>query len=110
MTDERVERWLRTRQPAPPPALLHAMLDALRRVPSVGPLDLSAFMGEAALLCLRDALARGSHREAALPLLAADALLTYGCEAAAEAGPSAVDRFAEQYGAARLAELMPEPA
>jgi hypothetical protein len=69
--------------------------------------DLPSQLGEAALVCLRAALRRADDRAAALDLLAADALLTYGCEAAAEQEDGAVTRFAESYGPARLARLLP---
>ena len=43
-------------------------------------------LSRAGLLHLEDAVARpGRDREAAYQLLAADALITYGCEAASEA-------------------------
>lgn len=45
----------------------------------------------AAVHCLREALEIGSDRAAATPLLAADALLTYAVEAAAERGASLDD-------------------
>src|SRR5690606_980843 len=52
------------------------------------------------------ALAEAHDRSGALHLLAADALLTYAFEAAAERGPEAVTALAERRGAARLALLL----
>jgi hypothetical protein len=56
--------------------------------------------------CLGKALEIGSERAAASPLLAADALLTYAVEAAAESGASLDGLSANVNG--RLAELLGE--
>lgn len=80
-----VREWLMRREPAPPAALA-ARLEAVLG----GSGDENA--GEAAAVCLRAAerivteLLRGdcASRESALDLLAADALVTYAFEAAAE--------------------------
>jgi hypothetical protein len=88
------------------------MYDAVDGVEAVSE-DLPSHLGEAALLCLNDALVRGNDRAAALDLLAADALLTYGCEAATEQDLAADDEdvralenFAQAYGAAGLSRLL----
>lgn len=102
-----VRDWLGRREATTPTRLgarMRAALDPIEAEPE----DVPSALGAAALVCLRDALAKGSHREAAVDLLAADALLTYGCEAAADAGPGALERFANEYGAARLAALLPD--
>lgn len=75
-----VDRWLEERLPAVPPILrswLHRTEGPAEGV--VGPL---LARGRAAL---HDAVVRpGRNREAAFHLLAADAYLTWACEAAAE--------------------------
>jgi hypothetical protein len=53
------------------------------------PADIAAQLGAAALVCLREALDRCDDRAAALHLLAADALMTAACEAAATTVDSA---------------------
>ncbi|HET9985454.1 MAG TPA: hypothetical protein VFQ38_17765 [Longimicrobiales bacterium] len=95
--------WLDARTPAPPPELRSRMADALAPAQT-----LPGALAEAALSCLQAALARGGDRAAALDLLAADALLTYAMEAAAEAGAEALAAAADAYGSARLAALRPE--
>jgi hypothetical protein len=80
-----VREWLAQRQPAPPAALL-------ARVETVLGAAAGESAGMAAEVCLRAAerlvaeLLRGdcASRESALDLLAADALVTYAFEAAAE--------------------------
>jgi hypothetical protein len=59
-----------------------------------------------AVRCLGEALEIGSERAAASPLLAADALLTYAVEAAAESG-APLDRLSADVNG-RLAELLGE--
>ncbi len=80
--------WLATRTP-PAPDELKAWL----KIPDEGtdprgPAgSVPASLVRAGLLHLEEAVARpGRDREAAYQLLAADALITYGCEAASEAG------------------------
>ena len=79
--------WLATRTP-PAPDELKAWL----RIPDDGTdsdggvASVWGFLLKSALVHLEDAVARhGRDREAAYQLLAADALITYGCEAASEA-------------------------
>jgi hypothetical protein len=79
--------WLATRTP-PAPDELQAWL----RIPDDGTdpdggvASVSGSLLKSALAHLEDATARhGRDREAAYQLLAADALVTYGCEAASEA-------------------------
>jgi hypothetical protein len=97
--------WLDARAPGVPPRLLARMRGAVAEAEPAP--DVPAQLGEAALSCLRSALAHGADRAAALDLLAADALLTYACEAAAEQEPGALARFTADYGASRLATLLP---
>jgi hypothetical protein len=72
-----------------------------------GPLDEPGLLAAAALACLADALGHGDDRVAALHLLAADALLTVACEAAADAADpvARIGALAERYSVARLAPL-----
>ena len=68
-----------------------------------------AALADAARVCLRDALAAGDDRAAALHLLAADALITYACEAATvEAGGLAA--LADATAPDRLARLAGDAA
>jgi hypothetical protein len=98
--------WLERREPPAPPRLFERMHAALEGSTHTAA-RLDAIFGEAALVCLRAALDKGDTRAAALDLLAADALFSYACEAAAEVGPEAIERFARDFGAARLADLVP---
>ena len=80
------ERWLRDRLAAAPPALLESMTAALPAGAGQVPEDLIE-----GALALYGSVARGSGgREDALPLLAADALLTHAFEAQAELDPTGI--------------------
>ncbi len=71
--------WVVTRKPPAPDELI-----AWLKISDGGPVPESLL--RAGLLHLEKAVARpGRDREAAYQLLAADALITYGCEAASEA-------------------------
>jgi hypothetical protein len=79
--------WLATRMP-PAPDELKARLKISDdgTDPDGGVASVLGSLVKAALVRLEDAVARrGRDREAAYQLLAADALITYGCEAASEA-------------------------
>lgn len=82
-----------------PPALLEAMLAAL---PENADLPVADALAEGALAIYARLLAggAGADREDALPLLAADALLTHALQAQAEADPDGVAALAERIGAA----------
>lgn len=87
--------WLRERVPATPPALLDAMLAALDGDAHDGIADTLA----AAALRLYAGLRGGAaERGDALPLLAADALLTHALQAQAEADPDGLAAFCERWG------------
>jgi len=76
----RLREWLRTRRPEPPLDLAPWLED----VTVEGPLD--QVLISAGRSALERAMASpGRVRETAFDLLAADALLTYACEAALEA-------------------------
>jgi hypothetical protein len=95
-------RWIGERLAGAPPELLDAMLRAL---PDGAP-DVPTALAEGAMALyagLREGCAR---REDALPLLAADALLTHALEAQAEADPAGVEALARRFGGqGRLGEL-----
>jgi hypothetical protein len=102
------ERWLRSHLADAPPRLLETMLAAL---PSAGSVDdgdapVADALAEGALALYRAVIAGSGGREDALPLLAADALMTHALEAQAEADPEGIAAFADRWGAAgRLGEL-----
>ena len=102
------ERWLRGRLAEAPPELLDAMAAAL---PAEDGGPLADTLAAAAQGLYAHLLARGTGgREDALPLLAADALMTHALEAQAEADVDGLADFARRWGAAgelgRLAESL----
>jgi hypothetical protein len=99
--------WLAARTPAAPAALLEHMDAALIALPSdQAGTDLADTLGRTAVQCLARALSHGADRSGAFDLLAADALLTYGCEAATDGEADDVGRFADAFGARRLGALL----
>lgn len=106
--------WLERREAPPPPALQERMREAIRTVEARsegGPGEAAGIeetLARSAFHCLGASLAEDRGRAGALDLLAADALLTYAFEAAAERGPEAVSALAERRGPARLALLLAE--
>lgn len=94
--------WLRAHAAAAPAPLLERMLAALPPVSAT----VAEALAEAALALYAEVLEGTGGREDALPLLAADALLTHAFEAQAELDPAGLTAFAARWGAAgRLAEL-----
>lgn len=94
-------RWLHARLADAPTELLDAMVAA---VPEEGALPDALAAGAVSLY--RRVLSGTGGREDALPLLAADALLTHALEAQAEADPDGITAFAERWGGGgRLGEL-----
>jgi hypothetical protein len=88
------EAWLRARLQEAPGALLEAMISAL----PAGDAPVPEALAEAAAT-LYEEVARGpQHRAAALPLLAADALLTHAIEAQAGLGPEKLDECLARWG------------
>lgn len=89
------EAWLRGRVAGAPPALMQAMVAALP--------DDAASVPDALVhgaMVLYQMVARGNGgREDALPLLAADALLTHAFQAQAEEDPAGLAELAERVGA-----------
>lgn len=88
---------------AVPPALEARMESAIEDV--IDDDSVPASLADAARVCMRDALAAGDDRSAALHLLAADALITYACEAAAD-GAAAFEAVARAAAPERLALLL----
>lgn len=96
-------RWLRGRLADAPPELLRAMLDALPT--DDGPV--AEDLAFAAMSLYGRVLTSGGGREDALPLLAADALLTHAIEAQAEEDPARLAAFVERWGGAgRLGQMV----
>jgi hypothetical protein len=103
--------WLDGRRPAAPPSLRRVMADALERGdPGTG--ELAERLAAAGLDLLRIVIAGPPGREGALTLLAADALLTYACEAAVEEeameGNGAVARLTAALEPARFERVLQE--
>jgi len=88
------ERWLRERVPDAPPELLSAMIGALAADGAPVPDALAS----GAITLYRRVAAGSGRREDALPLLAADALLTHAFEAQAEIDPSGLEALASRWG------------
>jgi hypothetical protein len=78
--------WLSARTPPAPDELKEWLTIDERSAPGEGGASLTGPLLKAGLVHLEEAAARpGRDREAAYRLLAADALITYACEAASEA-------------------------
>ena len=80
-----LRRWIDSRTPTPPPALAQRMRPALDAVATAGAARLDEGALDAALILVDSILSDGDgSRTGAITLLAADALVTYAFEAAAE--------------------------
>jgi hypothetical protein len=101
--------WLAARSGAVPTSLAAQMELAVKTVPASDPPDIPGELTEAALSCLQRAFEDCDRRPAALHLLAADALITSACEAAAEEGSHALAAVLEAVSLARLETLLPTP-
>ena len=101
---ERARAWLAMRAGAVPPALEARMESAIDDVLEHD--TIPGALADAARICLRAALAVGDDREAALHLLAADALITYACEAAANDDGDSLRDLAESWSPGSLARLV----
>jgi hypothetical protein len=96
------ELWLRQNLPATDPLLLQRMLAAL---PDEG-VSVPEILAEGALRLYGEVARSRGTRDDALPLLAADALLTHAFQAQAEADPGGLAKMAARWGAAgRLGRL-----
>lgn len=99
---ETLAAWIAARDadvPEPLRARIHGVIDGSCEA------DASALV-ESACAALADSLELGDDRAAAVPLLAADALLTWACEAAVDGGMD-VEAFATR-ACQRLATLLAE--
>jgi len=84
----RLETWLRARLEGVPESLRARIQEAAASVAASGrEAELASLLAEAGAGLLARAKAMPPSREAALTLLAADALMTYACEALAEEAP-----------------------
>ena len=105
ISPDEVLAWLDARESRPPPELRERMATALAGAKSE---TLPGALAEAALACLQATVERPEERASALDLLAADALLTYALEAAAELGAETLGRIAGEYGPEALGRILPE--
>jgi hypothetical protein len=99
--------WLAARDGTVPPALAARMAAAVDAVPTGAGPDVPGRLAHAALDCLRTAFDDCDDRAAALHLLAADALVTAACEAAAQAGLATLEELCDALSPQRLAALLP---
>lgn len=92
------ERWLRERTEGAPEGLVREMIAGL---PAPGP-TVADTLAAGALALYRRVAAGNGGREDALPLLAADALLTHAFQAQAEGEPAGLAAAAERWGGGGL--------
>ena len=102
MTD--VAGWLDGREPAPPSAI-RGMIDE-RPAETAVSAPLHDRFAAAALTALEEVVGRPSERRTARTLLAADALLTYACEAAAQEGADTLERLTRSLDFERFSHLI----
>jgi hypothetical protein len=108
LVSDELSAWLAERRPPPPPALARALERAVAVPPGEAAITAEAQLAAAAGAALRLTLALGAARPAAYQLLAADALLTYAIELAAEQGVDALMALLDELTPAALAELAGE--
>lgn len=89
------EQWVRERLPEAPPRLIEAMVAAL---PGDTQLGVPSALARGALTLYGSLAHGGSERCDALPLLAADALMTHAFHAQAELEPAGVAELARTWG------------
>ncbi|MGK7313601.1 MAG: hypothetical protein ACN0LA_15410 [Candidatus Longimicrobiales bacterium M2_2A_002] len=104
MTD--LARWLDERASEAPPSVRLMVEERVAETDPSAPLH--DRLAAAGLTALEDVVARPSERRTAATLLAADALLTYACEAAAEEGLATLDRLTESLDFERFSHLIHE--
>ncbi|HUG42149.1 MAG TPA: hypothetical protein VMM12_16895 [Longimicrobiales bacterium] len=102
-------RWLDARRPAAPAPLRAVLERALEGAPAADA-AVEERLADAALATLRQLARHPGGRESAPALLAADALLTYACEAAAERGPAALEALTSGLSPERFDSLLEEGA
>ncbi|CAN5744181.1 hypothetical protein BH23GEM9_BH23GEM9_11080 [soil metagenome] len=110
--------WLVARSASVPASLQAHMEAAVRAVdppaadaavdPSsaIDPAAVAQQLATASIASLRAAIAHCDERAAALSLLAADALITSACEAAADESADALALLCEEYAPERIAVLL----
>ena len=101
-------RWLEDHASGSPSTLRAAMDRALNA--STGDAAAAETLAAAGLGALAAVVAGHGERVSAVDLLAADALLTCACQAAAEAGPGAVEALTSSLEVARFEALLTEGA
>jgi hypothetical protein len=103
--------WLDSRARDVPPSLAARMGQAVDVIVAAAPPDLPGELAAAALDCLQHAFDRCDERDAALHLLAADALMTGACEAAAGVAATreaALESLCAEMSLQRLSLLLPQ--
>ena len=106
MTADAVDEWLAGRRSPAPEPVREAVEDLVADT-GVGAALHDRFAA-AALSALADVVNQPSARDTAMTLLAADALLTYACEAALESGLDVLDDLTARLDFARFSQLNPE--
>ncbi|HUP89499.1 MAG TPA: hypothetical protein VM100_09115 [Longimicrobiales bacterium] len=86
--------WLASRIEQAPVSLRSRMLEAIAQTSERTVHDA---LSAAAVICLKEAMREPAQRSSAHHLLAADALLTHACEAAAEAGGETLRQFTDKW-------------
>lgn len=99
-------RWLARRDPAPPAAVRASIAGAMARY-DPGDGVVSERLVSAGLALLEGVVSGVGDRASAAELLAADALLTYAVEAAAEEGRGSLDRLLGSLDFDRFERLLP---
>lgn len=97
-------QWLSPRIAAAPKQLAQHMTAALQAIAPQR--TVQDELAEAALWCLQRSLEGEQRSEKAMQLLAADALLTHACEAAAETGSQEIALFTATWNANRFESLL----
>jgi hypothetical protein len=104
--------WLDSRARDVPPSLATRMRLAVDVIAAAAPPDVPGELAAAALACLQQAFDGCDERDAALHLLAADALVTGACEAAAGAvatpREAALEALCAEMSLERLSLLLPQ--
>lgn len=104
MTDP--ARWLDERDPPAPSSVRRVMDELLAETDPAT--ELHRRLADAAMAGLETVVRAPSDRELAPVLLAADALLTYACEAAVEAGLDVLDEVTRELDFERFSHLLPD--
>lgn len=102
-------RWLDDRRPPMPPELRRAVVEAMgtvSREAAEGARGPAERLAEAGLAVLAEVAHSSPERSTALELLSADALLTFACEAAADAGPDALSLIVADLDYSRFQALL----